>query len=34
VEQNFTVELMAARYEAVYRLAVTGVIRSTGRPAG
>jgi glycosyltransferase involved in cell wall biosynthesis len=31
VEQNFTVEVMAARYEAVYRRAVAGLIRPAGR---
>jgi glycosyltransferase involved in cell wall biosynthesis len=30
VEQNFSVEVMAARYEAVYRRAVAGLIRTAG----
>jgi glycosyltransferase involved in cell wall biosynthesis len=32
VEQNFTVDVMAARYVAVYRRAVAGVMTSAGRP--
>ena len=31
VEQNFTVDMMAARYEAVYRRAVAGLMNSAGR---